>query len=57
MGEPIHVPLLDLNQQNQPLAAELKDTLARVLDSSQFILGPEVERLSGRLLQRSVPGT
>ena len=43
MGEPIHVPLLDLNQQNQPLAAELKDTFARVLDSSQFILGPEVE--------------
>jgi len=42
MGEPIHVPLLDLNQQNQPLAAELKNTFARVLDSSQFILGPEV---------------
>ena len=42
MGEPIHVPLLDLNQQNQPLATELKDTFARVLDSSQFILGPEV---------------
>ena len=42
MGEPIHVPLLDLNQQNQPLAADLKDTFARVLDSSQFILGPEV---------------
>ena len=42
MGEPIHVPLLDLNQQNQPLAAELKDTFARVLDSSQFILGTEV---------------
>ncbi|HAL05274.1 MAG TPA: DegT/DnrJ/EryC1/StrS family aminotransferase [Verrucomicrobiales bacterium] len=38
----MHVPLLDLNQQNQPLAAELKDTFARVLDSSQFILGPEV---------------
>jgi len=43
MGEPIHVPLLDLSQQNQPLATELKDTFARVLDSSQFILGPEVE--------------
>ncbi len=43
MGEPIHVPLLDLSQQNQPLSAELKETFARVLDSSQFILGPEVE--------------
>ena len=42
MGEPIHVPLLDLSAQNQPLAAELKDAFARVLDSSQFILGPEV---------------
>ena len=42
MGEPINGPLLDLNQQNQPLAAELKETFARVLDSSQFILGPEV---------------
>ena len=42
MGEPIHVPLLDLNQQNQPLATELKDAFARLLDSSQFILGPEV---------------
>ncbi|MBC8244909.1 MAG: DegT/DnrJ/EryC1/StrS family aminotransferase [Verrucomicrobia bacterium] len=38
----MHVPLLDLSAQNQPLAAELKDAFARVLDSSQFILGPEV---------------
>ena len=42
MGEPINVPLLDLSAQNQPLAAELKAAFARVLDSSQFILGPEV---------------
>ena len=42
MGEPINVPLLDLGAQNQPLAAELKAAFARVLDSSQFILGPEV---------------
>ena len=42
MGEPINVPLLDLSVQNQPLAAELKAAFARVLDSSQFILGPEV---------------
>ena len=42
MGEPINVPLLDLSAQNQPLAAELKGAFARVIDSSQFILGPEV---------------
>jgi len=49
MGEPINVPLLDLNQQNQPLAAELKDTFARVLDSSQFILGPEVAEFESQV--------
>ena len=38
MGEPIHVLLLDLNQQNQPLAAELKDTFARVLDRRNLSL-------------------
>ena len=42
MGEPVKVPLVGLNEQNQPLAGELKDAFARVLDSSQFILGPEV---------------
>ncbi|MFL3666946.1 MAG: DegT/DnrJ/EryC1/StrS family aminotransferase, partial [Verrucomicrobiota bacterium] len=42
MVEPISVPLLDLSAQNQQLAAELKAAFARVLDSSQFILGPEV---------------
>ena len=42
MGEPINVPLLDLSAQNEPLAVELKDAFARVLDSSQFILGLEV---------------
>ena len=41
MGEPIHVPLLDLGAQNQPLDAELKAAFARQLESSQFILGPE----------------
>ncbi|HJO08910.1 MAG TPA: DegT/DnrJ/EryC1/StrS family aminotransferase, partial [Verrucomicrobiota bacterium] len=42
MGEPINVPLLDLSAQNQPLAAELKAAFSLVLDSSQFILGPEL---------------
>ena len=54
MVEPISVPLLDLSAQIQPLAAELKDAFARVLDSSQFILGPEVagfESLAAELVR------
>ena len=42
MGEPVKVPLVGLNEQNQPLAVELRDAFERVLGSSQFILGPEV---------------
>ena len=42
MGEPVKVPLVGLNEQNQTLALELKEAFERVLDSSQFILGPEV---------------
>ena len=42
MGEPVKVPLVGLNKQNQMLALELKEAFERVLDSSQFILGPEV---------------
>jgi dTDP-4-amino-4,6-dideoxygalactose transaminase len=38
------VPLLDVTRQNAPLAGELKDAFARVLDSGRFILGEEVER-------------
>src|SRR5215831_3531676 len=40
----MQVPLLDLRRQNDPLAAELRAAFARVLDSGQLILGPEVER-------------
>src|SRR5260221_6729837 len=39
------VPLLDLKQQNAPLAAELRAAFERVLASGQFILGPEVDEL------------
>jgi dTDP-4-amino-4,6-dideoxygalactose transaminase len=37
------VPLLDVNAQNLPLAAELQATFDRVLRSGRFILGGEVE--------------
>ncbi|MFC1543919.1 DegT/DnrJ/EryC1/StrS family aminotransferase [Gemmatimonadota bacterium] len=37
------IPFLDLSCQNGPLAEELKAAVSRVIDSGQFILGPEVE--------------
>ncbi|MCC5841874.1 MAG: DegT/DnrJ/EryC1/StrS family aminotransferase [Opitutales bacterium] len=37
------VPLLDFSRQHAALEAPLKEVFARVLDSGQFILGPEVE--------------
>ncbi|BCU76893.1 DegT/DnrJ/EryC1/StrS family aminotransferase [Luteolibacter sp. LG18] len=37
------VPLLDVNAQNRPLEAELKDVFAKVLATGRFILGEEVE--------------
>jgi dTDP-4-amino-4,6-dideoxygalactose transaminase len=37
------VPLLDVNAQNLPLEAELKDVFEKVLRSGRFILGEEVE--------------
>ena len=49
--EPIKVPLLDLGLQNQPLADDLKAAFARVLDSSQFILGTELARFEERVAE------
>jgi dTDP-4-amino-4,6-dideoxygalactose transaminase len=40
----MHVPLLDLRRQNEPIRDELLDAFRRVLDSGQFILGKEVEQ-------------
>jgi dTDP-4-amino-4,6-dideoxygalactose transaminase len=45
------VPLLDLQAQYQPLRAELLEAIARVCDSQQFILGPEVESLERELAE------
>ena len=38
------VPLLDLKQQNEPLAPQLEEAFRRVLHSGQYILGREVEQ-------------
>lgn len=37
------VPYLDLHSQFKKIEAEIKDAIARVLSSSIFVLGPEVE--------------
>lgn len=41
---PTTVPFMDLARQHEPLAAELRAAFDRVLGSSAFILGEEVER-------------
>src|SRR5215204_6534752 len=43
MDEPI--PLLDLKAQYASIRAEVREAVDRVMDSQQFILGPEVESL------------
>ena len=43
------VPLFDLRRQQARLAAPLRRRIDAVLDHGQFVLGPEVEELEGRL--------
>jgi dTDP-4-amino-4,6-dideoxygalactose transaminase len=40
-----HVPIIDMRARLDPIRAELGKAFERVLDSGQFILGPEVEAL------------
>ncbi|HYY43505.1 MAG TPA: DegT/DnrJ/EryC1/StrS family aminotransferase, partial [Pyrinomonadaceae bacterium] len=45
----MQVPLLDLKQQHAALREELRAALERVLDSQQFIMGPDVRLLEAEL--------
>jgi len=45
------VPLLDLKAQYQAIRAELDEAVARVMESQQFILGPEVKALEEEIAQ------
>ncbi len=47
----MNVPLFDLKQQHEPLRDELRTAIERVLDSQQFVLGPEVGALETELAQ------
>jgi dTDP-4-amino-4,6-dideoxygalactose transaminase len=49
MASPTTIPMLDMRAHLAPLRADLLRALERVVDSGQFILGPEVERLEERL--------
>ncbi|HSB08242.1 MAG TPA: DegT/DnrJ/EryC1/StrS family aminotransferase [Blastocatellia bacterium] len=43
------IPLLDLGAQHSSIAGEIESAVKRVLDSQQFILGPEVRELEREL--------
>lgn len=43
MTQAVRVPMLDVAAQHAPLREAILEAIARVLDSGQFILGPEVE--------------
>ncbi len=45
----IGVPLLDLNAQYASIRGEIREALDRVVESQQFILGPEVESLESEI--------
>ncbi len=47
------IPLLDLKAQYAALRDELSDALNRVVESQQFILGPEVEALEEAVAEYS----
>jgi len=49
----LKVPALDLKAQHDPIRADILAALERVLDSQQFILGPEVDRLETRVAEYS----
>jgi dTDP-4-amino-4,6-dideoxygalactose transaminase len=48
----MQVPLLDLKEQNDALMPELRAAFERVMQSGQFILGPEVEALEKECARR-----
>jgi dTDP-4-amino-4,6-dideoxygalactose transaminase len=45
----MHVPLLDLKAQLTPIEAELKAAVNAVIDSTRYVMGPEVEGLEAEI--------
>lgn len=49
----MNVPLLDLKPQLAPLRSQILDAVTRVIDSTGYILGPEVVALENKVAQYS----
>lgn len=49
----MNVPLLDLKPQLAPLRSQIMDAVTRVIDSTGYILGPEVTELENKVAQYS----
>ena len=47
----MQVPFIDLSYQYNQVAAEVKDVIGKVIDSQQFILGPQVQMLEEKIAQ------
>ncbi|ELR99627.1 DegT/DnrJ/EryC1/StrS aminotransferase family protein [Gloeocapsa sp. PCC 73106] len=45
------IPILDLRQQYQQIKSELDQAIASVLESGQFILGPEVQKFEAEVAE------
>ncbi len=44
MGQSLRVPFLDLKSQTQRLRRKIIEAIGKTIDSSSFVLGPEIER-------------
>jgi len=49
MSELSAIPLMDLAAQHEPLRDAIREAVDRVLDTQQFIMGPELEQLETEL--------
>jgi len=49
----MNVPLLDLKAQHRAIKAEIDDAVAEVMESQQFILGPQVQKCEQAIAQYS----
>jgi len=47
----MNIPILDLKRQYQSIKSEIDSAIARVIESGQFILGPEVEAFERAVAQ------
>lgn len=45
----MHVPLLDLRAQLAPIEAEIKQAVLAVIDSTRYVMGPEVDSLEAEI--------